>query len=80
MYIELIIYIYCLYIYIIIHHAPIEHPAKTRLRFGPGVHDAACSTCCLVRRGAASLEAVLAMLQLLLDSGEAGPSAANGKH
>ena len=69
-----------IYIYIIIHHAPIEHPAKTRLRFGPGVHDAACSTCCLVRRGAASLEAVLAMLQLLLDSGEAGPSAANGKH
>eukprot|EP00435_Cladocopium_sp_Y103_P020131 s1364_g4.t3 len=46
-------------------------PSMFQLRFGPGVHDAACSTCCLVRRGSASLEAVLAMLQLLLDSGEA---------
>ena len=42
----------------------------SRLRFGPGVHDGACSTCCLVRRGVSSLEAFLAMLQLLLDSGE----------
>lgn len=49
----------------------LPRPSMFQLRFGPGVHDAACSTCCLVRRGAASLEAVLAMLQLLLDSGEA---------
>eukprot|EP00439_Symbiodinium_sp_Y106_P024130 s4981_g2.t4 len=44
-----------------------------QLRFGPGPgHDAACSTACLVRpRGGVCLDAALAMLQLLLDSGQA---------
>ncbi|CAE7832032.1 unnamed protein product [Symbiodinium sp. CCMP2592] len=48
-------------------------PSNFMLRFGPGPgHDAACSTACLVRpRGGVCLDAALAMLQLLLDSGQA---------
>ncbi|CAE6967475.1 unnamed protein product [Symbiodinium natans] len=48
-------------------------PSNFMLRFGPGPgHDAACSTACLVRsRGGVCFDAALAMLQLLLDSGQA---------
>ncbi|CAJ1440610.1 unnamed protein product [Effrenium voratum] len=49
-------------------------PPTLRFSFGPTAsgHDAACSTACLVHKGGLkSLDAALAMLQMLLDSGEA---------